>query len=100
MGCLPLFLRLTWMAFGNLALFLCAALVAHGTAPVMMDILYFLVAVGIIVVRYVDITRFEGQTSEGAPATLAHWRRYAVWTAVVSTGIWVLARIADAYNWF
>jgi hypothetical protein len=78
MGCLPSFLRFTWMASGNAALFLCAALVAKGTAPVVMDIVFFAVTIGLIVVRYIDITRFKGQTSEGKPATLAHWRRYAL----------------------
>jgi hypothetical protein len=100
MGCLPLFLRLTWMAFGNLALFLCAALVAQGTVPVLMDIIFFVVAIGIIVVRYLDITRFKGRTAEDAPATLADWRRYAIWTAVISLGVWALARVAYFYRWF
>ncbi len=99
-GCMPLFLRLTWMALGNAALFLCAALVAKGTAPPAMDIIFFMVALGLIVVRYMDITRFKGQTSEGKPATIVHWRRYAVLLAVISIGVWVLARIAYFYKWF
>ena len=37
-GRMPLLLRVTWMAFGNVGLFLCAALVAKGTAPVVMVI--------------------------------------------------------------
>lgn len=99
-GCMPLFLRLTWMALGNAALFLCAALVAKGTAPIAMDIIFFMVVIGLIVIRYVDITRFKGQTSEGKPATLAHWRRYTVLVAVISIGVWALARIAFFYKWF
>jgi hypothetical protein len=99
-GCAPLFLRLTWMALGNAALFLCAALVAKGTAPLIMDIIFFMVVIGLIVARYVDITKFKGQTSEGKPATLSHWRRYAVLIAVVSACLWVLARIAYFYKWF
>ncbi len=98
-GCLPPFLRFTWMALGNAALFLCAALVAKGTAPVLVDILFVAVAIGLIVVRYIDITKFKGQTSEGKPATLAHWRRYAFLTAVISAGVWVLARIAHSHKW-
>ncbi len=98
-GCMPLFLRLTWMALGNATLFLCAALVAKGTAPLAMDIIFFIVVIGLIVVRYVDITKFKGQTSEGKPANLAHWRRYTVLLAVFSIGVWVLARIAYFYKW-
>ena len=99
MGFLPLLLRLIWMGFGYVALFLCWALVAKGTAPVVMDIIFFVVAIGLIVVRYVDITKFKGQTSEGKPATLAHWRRYAVLMTVISAGLWVLARIAYSHKW-
>jgi hypothetical protein len=88
------------MALGNAALFLCGALVGKGTAPVIMDITFFMVAIVLIIVRYVDITKFKGQTSEGKPATLVHWRRYAVLTAVVSAGVWVLARIAYFYKLF
>ncbi len=96
---LPLLLRLIWMVFGNVALFLCAALVAKGTAPIVMDIIFFVVVIGLIVVRYVDITRFNGQTSEGKPATFAHWRQYAVLMAVISAGVWALARVACSQKW-
>ena len=100
MGLLPVLLRLTWMAFGNVALFICAAYVAKGTAPVVMDIVFFTVVIGLIVVRYVDITKFKGQTSEGKPAALAHWRRYAVLIAIISAGLWALARVASSHKWF
>ncbi len=96
---LPLLLRLSWMAIGNVALFLCAALIAKGIAPGVMDIAFFTVVVGLILVRYVDIARFKGQTSEGRPATLSHWRRYLVMLAVISAGVWALARIVRSYKW-
>lgn len=99
MGFLPLLLRLIWMGLGYVALFLCWALVAKGTAPVVMDIIFFVVVVALIVVRYVDITMFKGQTTEGKPATLAHWRRYAVLMAVISAGLWVFARVACSHRW-
>jgi len=78
MGSLGLVVRLFWLAFGNLALLGAAAYVAKGPAPVVMDIVYFCIAIALVVVRYVDITRFKGNTSEGKPATLADWRRYTV----------------------
>jgi hypothetical protein len=68
-SCLPFVLRITWMMIGNLGLFICAALIAQGIAPGVSDLLLFLVAGGLIAVRYVDITRFEGQTSDCEPAT-------------------------------
>lgn len=98
-GCMPLILRLTWMAFGNIALFLCAGLVAKRTAPVVMDIAFFAIAIGLIVVRYLDITRFKGQTAEEKPATLARWRQYSVLLAIISFVLWAFARFVASRGW-
>jgi hypothetical protein len=98
-GCLPLVLRVFWMAFGNIALVLCAAFVSKGTAPVVADIAFFSVAISLIVVRYVDIALFAGDTAEGKPATIADWRRYALKLAVISSALWALARIAASHGW-
>lgn len=98
-GCLPVILRLTWLMWGNLALFICAALVAEGTAPIVTDLLFFLVAGSLVGVRYVDITRFKGETTEGEPATIAHWRRYAIMMMLISAALWALARVAASRGW-
>lgn len=98
MGCLPALLRLTWMALGNFGLLLCAAFIAKGAGRT-MDVGYFGVAVGLIVIRYVDIMVFGGRTSEGDPATLAHWSRYAAWVAVVAVALWALAKLIAARGW-
>jgi GH15 family glucan-1,4-alpha-glucosidase len=42
---------------------------------------------------------FRGQTADGKPATLADWRRYIVMMAVVSAGLWGLARLAASRGW-
>lgn len=91
-GCLPVVLRTLWMAWGNVALFLCAAKVADPAAPAATTVLLFLVAGGVIAIRYIDITRFAGQTAEGEPADLSHWRRYALGVVLVSVSLWGLAR--------
>ncbi len=98
-GCLPLLLRLTWMAFGNLALFLCAGLIIKKSAPVLADTAYFAVAAGLILVRYLDITRYKGLTSDEKPATLADWRRYSILLSILAVGIWVLARFVATLGW-
>ena len=92
-------LRLVWLLFGNLVLIACAGLVAKGTAPVATDLAYASVAVGLILVRYVDIALFKGHTSDGKPATLSDWRRYAALMAVVSAGVWGLARLVASRGW-
>jgi hypothetical protein len=97
-GCLPALLRFTWMVLGNLALLFCAAFVAKGTAPIAMDIVFFAVAIALIVIRYVDIAKLNGETSDSKPATLAHWRRYSILVVIISTGLWALARYAASHG--
>lgn len=98
-GCLPVLLRVTWMMWGVLCLFGCAALVAYEIAPVLSDVLFLLVAAGLIAVRYIDVTRFHGETADGEPATLADWRRYATGVVLVSLAVWGLARLAAFRDW-
>ncbi len=98
-GCLPVILRITWLMWGNFALLACAALVAQKIAPVVSDVLLFMIAGGLIAVRYVDITRFKGETADGEPATLAHWRRYAIIVMLTSAVAWGFARVAASQGW-
>lgn len=97
-GCLPALLRLTWLLFGNIALLLCAALVAQRPS-VAMDLAFFGVALALVAIRYVDIALFKGRTSEGAPATLSHWARHAALVGAGSLALWALARTAAAKGW-
>jgi hypothetical protein len=57
-----------------------------------------IMVVGLIEARYVDIARFNGQTTEGKLTPIAHWRRYAVLMLVISAGLWALARVAWSHN--
>lgn len=99
MGCLPALARIFWLALGNILLFAGAALVAQDSAPVIADVGFFAVALSMIGVRYVDIVVFEGTTKNDEPATLAHWRRYALLVALVATGVWGLARVVAWQGW-
>ncbi|HOX27003.1 MAG TPA: hypothetical protein PLL30_14890 [Candidatus Krumholzibacteria bacterium] len=98
-GCLPAFLRFFWMALGNIGLFVGALLIARGTAPTAVTAAYAWLVVALVVVRYLDIARFDGRTTENEPATMAHWRRYTVLLVVIAGGLWVLARHAAAHDW-
>jgi hypothetical protein len=92
-GCL---VRLYWMLFGNVALLLCAvAILLHrGGFLSVADIVYWVIAVTIGVVRFVDIRRFGGRTAAGQPASAAHWRRYLITLIVASSVIWGAAHLA------
>ncbi len=90
-GCLSLIVRLTWMVVGNGLLFFTAIFIAQQRAGVILDILFWGAVAGLVLTRYIDITIFHGQTAENEPATLHHWRRYALLLIVVAAGIWVVA---------
>ncbi len=86
-GCL---VRLAWMLFGNIALFLLAAFIAQHTQTAFSttDLAYWAVVAAAIAARYWDIRSFKGQTATSQPATMAHWRRYALVLLVVSLVVW------------
>jgi hypothetical protein len=69
---------------------------ARRTAPSPLDALYVGLVVLLILARYMDITRCHGQTTDGGPATLAHWRRYVLGLIPVTAGLWALMRFAHA----
>ncbi len=98
-GCLPAILRATWMAFGNLAVFFCAIFAARRPAPSPLDFLYIAIVAALIAIRWLDIAKFRGQTADGEPATMAHWRRYALGLVPISAGIWALMRFAHTQGW-
>lgn len=77
-------LRLFWMLIGNAIVYASLAMIAmNGEGfPSALDGVVWLTVALTIVARRVDITRWAGKTASGEPATLAHWRRYAI--AVVS----------------
>lgn len=98
-GCLAALLRVFWMAVGNLALFFCAMFAARQPAPSVLDGVFVAIVVLLIVARYFDVTRCRGQTADGEPATLAHWRRYALGIVPVAAGVWAFTRFAHGQGW-
>jgi len=87
-GC---FLRVFWMLIGNVILLSCAyGIVQHRSSVLGMADAFFWAIVGfLLAARYVDIRHLNGSTADGAPATMAHWRRYATVLGVVATGLWL-----------
>jgi len=89
-GCL---LRMVWMLVGNGALYLSLVLIAANKAPLpsSLDAIAALAVLVMLVARRVDITRFGGRTVQDEPATLAHWRRYAMKLTAIAGVSWALA---------
>lgn len=77
---LGLFLRLYWIMIGNAVLAIAAVFpVANPqlpTAPLLA--VYAMGVATLIAARYIDIRYCGGQTVDGTPADLGHWKRYVV----------------------
>ena len=89
-GC---FARVFWMVFGNFALVLAAFYIFKNREGFLtiLDAVYLLIVVALVVVRYLDITKLNGATTSGKPATLADWRKYFIGIAAISVVLWIAA---------
>ena len=89
---LGILLRLFWMIIGNVVLGFSGLYILWGRESFfsVFDISYGAVVPLLIVSRYVDIAKFHGATGTGEPATMAHWRRYALGVLVISVAAWVI----------
>ncbi|OGV66422.1 MAG: hypothetical protein A3K19_27790 [Lentisphaerae bacterium RIFOXYB12_FULL_65_16] len=89
-----LFLRMFWMiAAYPLLFFLATGIYRKGPwAFSALDIAYVLVVALLLAARFVDIRSYRGLTSEGEPATMAHWRRFSLMTCIAGLLLWLAAR--------
>ena len=92
-GALAILARIFWMFLGNFALMVCAANIFMGesSSTRISDIIFWCVVPAMIIVRFLDIKFLDGQTTTGEPATLSHWRQYAVLLIIISAVIWLAA---------
>ena len=94
------FLRLFWIAVGNVALVASAIKIGQTTRSLFsnFDIAFWIMVILLILARYLDIVYFHGETSDGAPATLQHWKRYAGLLVLLSLAGWGLAHAAAYFT--
>ncbi len=85
--------RLIWMTVGNIALVVLALGIAMGPpwSFTWRDWAFLAAAGGMLLVRYVDITRLGGRTAEGDPATTRDFRSWAAGVLVACAVAWGLA---------
>jgi hypothetical protein len=89
-GCL---IRLLWLGIGNLVLVLAAIGIVQnksGFTLTSVDLVYWFTALGLPILRYVDIRHFNGKTSDNQPATMSHWARYAAEVLGISLVLWLV----------
>ncbi len=91
-GCLSIIVRLSWI-FGGILLFFCALFIAQGKHPVVSDVMLIILTLLLILIRFIDIRFLKGETMDNQPATMAHWRGYAVKTLIVAALLYAAARI-------
>jgi len=92
-GCLPALVRLTWI-FGGIALIYCALFIAQDKGTFVTELLLPFLALGLIAVRFVDIRFLKGETLDNKPATLKHWRSYALKILIAAAALFALAKFA------
>jgi hypothetical protein len=90
-GCLPAVVRLFWLIAGNAALLFLALSIAQRRALSVLDFVYWATVAAMILARYYDIAHLDGETKDGEPATLRHWRRYIIVLIAISGALWGLA---------
>lgn len=84
--------RLFWLAGGNVALLAIAALILRDNHPALsaMSAIYWALVGALVGVRYLDVTRLGGLTSDGKPATISDFRRYGVKLLAFAGALWVV----------
>lgn len=86
------FVRLFWMAFGNVALFFAWINVAASNQMGTADAVYCGLTLALLLARWVDITKLNGMTIRTLPATGVHLRRYCFGLLGIAMTGWVFAR--------
>ncbi len=89
-GCLA---RIFWIA-GILPLVIFAVEIGYKRQAqlTIMDLIFWLLALAMIFVRYADIRWFDGTTTDGKPATMSTWRRYSLLIGALALGMWGAAQ--------
>jgi len=97
-GCLPVLARLFWLVGGNVALFFCAIYIALRKATSAIYLIYILVTISLVCVRFIDIKYFMGETVNNERASLSHWRRYTLRLLFFVGFLFIAARILAKWN--
>jgi hypothetical protein len=87
--------RLFWFLVGNVILIISAFRIFQHRGGFLSpwDAVFWGTVILLLAVRHFDITRLHGQTFAGTPASLAHWRRYALVLLVLSAAAWAASHL-------
>jgi len=96
-GGLGIIMRLFWMFFGNMTLFISIVFIIEHKGGMFhtADVVFWITAAALVFVRYLDIRLCGGLTVMGLPASMAHWIKYAAILLISSTAVWGLAHAVN-----
>jgi hypothetical protein len=89
-GCL---VRICWLLLGNVAILIAARVIALHKESFWSptDLAFWIIVAGMIAIRYLDISKLDGLTATGEPASMKHWKVYSLLLTVISLVIWGLS---------
>ena len=94
-GGLGTFARIFWALVGNAVLLFMALAIFQRHATFYsfagIDLAYWIMVLLMVVIRYCDIKYLGGLTSKDEPATIVHWRKYAMFLLLIAAGVWLIA---------
>jgi hypothetical protein len=84
--------RFYWMAIGPMIIILIAVafMMKSLEKNVITNLVYWGLVLSVILVRYLDIRYLKGETADGEPATLKHWKRFCIILLTIYTCLWVV----------
>ncbi|OGD13051.1 MAG: hypothetical protein A2W20_02635 [Candidatus Aminicenantes bacterium RBG_16_66_30] len=86
--------RGAWLYGGIPFLILSAVLIATRRAPGLADFIFWLAAIWIVIVRYVECGCSSGEFLRPTRPALRTWRRFSVILLIAAASLYALARIA------
>jgi hypothetical protein len=89
-----LFARIFWSLAGNILLVLILVKIFQKKTFIStFDLLFWILVILLILVRYCDIKYLKGVTSMGTPANLDDWRNYVKYLVILTSVIWISAKL-------
>jgi uncharacterized membrane protein len=84
--------RLYWMAIGPIAIIMIsiAVIMKSFENNIPISLIYWGLVFSIILIRYFDIRYFKGETADGEPATMKHWKRFCMAYLIVFVALWLV----------
>jgi hypothetical protein len=89
----PRLFRLFFLWSGISVLIVFAVLVASRWDPGLADFLFWLTAIWMVLIRYIEIGHIGKETQHIQPKALREWRRYSIKLLLATGFLYTLARI-------